>query len=159
MWKYAEENSLTVAIDAGPIENKGYTVDVYQALIESFPRLRFVFCHLGLPFPGMHEQAEKYAQWKTMCALARFDTVWFECSALSTFYIEEAYPFPSAQAVVREFMDQYGKEKVIWATDIPGTLNDATYRQLIDTYEKSPLFTDEEKDAMFYDNAVKAYLL
>ena len=159
VWDYAEQNKLTVAIDAGPIGNKGYTVDEYRDLVEKFPTLHFVFCHLGLPFLGMHEDAEKYALWKKLCSLAQYENVWFECSALSTFYIEEAYPFPSAQKIVREFMDVYGKEKVIWGSDIPGTLNDATYRQLIDTYERSALFTDEEKGAMFYDNAVRAYYL
>ena len=157
IWKYAEENRLTVAIDVGPIGNKGYTIDVYRELVETFPNLHFVFCHLGLPFPEMHQDAEKYAMWKDFCKLANYPNVWFECSALSTFYLAEAYPFPSAQKIVREFMDIYGKDKVIWGTDIPGTLNDATYRQLIDTYERSVLFTEEEKDAMFYINAACAY--
>lgn len=157
VWRYAEENRMTVAIDAGPIGNKGYTIDVYRMLLESFPKLHFVFCHLGLPFPGMHQDTEKYTLWKKMCKLAEHQNAWFECSALSTFYLQEAYPFPSAQKIVREFMDRYGKDKVIWGTDIPGTLSDATYRQLIDTYERSTLFTEEEKDAMFYTNAAKAY--
>lgn len=157
VWEFAQDNEMTVAIDAGPIGNKGYTIEVYREIISTYDKLNFVFCHLGLPFPGMHEDTYKYELWKEMISLAKYDNVWFECSALSTFYAEEAYPFPSAQAIVREFMNAYGSDKIIWATDIPGTLNEATYKQLIDTYERSALFSEAEKEKMFFLNAVKAY--
>ena len=54
-------------------------------------------------------------------------------------------------------MDEFGPRKVIWGTDVPGTLCDATYRQQIEMYERSLLFKEEEKDLLFYENAIAAY--
>ena len=89
--------------------------------------------------------------------LARYPNVWFECSALTDFYKDEAYPFPTVQKLVRDFMEEYGDDKVIWATDMPGTLIESTYKQMINTYELSPLLTEAQKDKLFYDNAIAAY--
>ncbi|MBR3270756.1 MAG: amidohydrolase [Clostridia bacterium] len=156
-WKVAEKYGLTVAIDAGFPGNPGYCVDAIRTMAEEFPGLRIVICHMGLPQPGIENRPEEYAAWQRMRSLGKFDNVWFECSALSTFFIEEAYPFPTPQRIVKDFMDEYGPHKVIWASDMPGTLCDGTYRQLIDTYDRSALLTDHEKDLLFYDNAIAAY--
>lgn len=40
---------------------------------------------------------------------------------------------------------------------MPGALCDGTYRQLIDTYARSPLLSQEEKDLLFAGNAIDAY--
>lgn len=156
-WKEAEERGLTVAVDAGFPGNPGYCIDALDKMAASYPGLRIVICHLGLPTPDLGSRPEEYALWRRMLSLAKHGNVWFECSALSTFFIEEAYPFPSAQKLVRDFMDEYGPHKVLWASDMPGTLCDGTYRQLIDTYERSTLLSESEKDLLFYENAVKAY--
>ena len=158
-WKVAEELGMTVAIDAGKPENPGYDVNGIRDAIEHFPNLNFVICHMGLPRPGLENEPEAYKNWLAMRQLAKYPNVWFECSALSTFYIEEAYPFVSAQKLVKEFIDEFGDDKVLWGSDMPGTLNDGTYRQLIDTYDRSSLLTDVEKDKLFYDNAKAAYHL
>lgn len=157
VWKEAEKRRLTVAVDAGFPGNPGYCIDALEMMASCYPDLRIVICHMGLPTPGLEEKPEEYALWKKMKELAKHDNVWFECSALSTFFIEEAYPFPSAQKIVADFMAEYGDHKVLWASDIPGTLCDGTYRQLIDTYERSKLLTDGQKDKLFYDNAMAAY--
>lgn len=156
-WKLAEKYRLTVAVDAGFPGTAGYCIDALDKMAKTFPELRIVVCHMGLPTPGIEQRPKEYETWERMKRLAEYDNVWFECSALSTFYLEEAYPFPSAQKVVHDFIEQYGDDKVIWATDMPGTLCDATYKQLIDTYERSTLLTDIQKDKLFYDNAMAAY--
>lgn len=156
-WAEAEKRGLTVAVDAGFPGNPGYCVDALDRIAREYPGLRIVICHMGLPSPGLEQRPEEYAQWRRMRELAKYSNVWFECSALSTFFLEEAYPFPSAQQIVRDFMDEYGPKKVIWASDMPGTLCDGTYRQLIDTYGRSRLLSDEEKDLLFAGNAIDAY--
>ena len=155
VWELAEEWGLTVAVDSGAPGTLGYGVNEIEDVVKDYPGLRFVICHMGQP--QMHWQEGQEDDWKRMRQLGGYPNVWFECSSLSTFFIEEAYPFPSAQKVVRDFIDEFGKEKVLWGSDMPGTLCDGTYRQLIDTYERSTLLTEEEKDLLFYDNAMKAY--
>lgn len=156
-WKLAESLRLTVAIDAGLPGKRGYCCTQLEKIIRNYPGLRFVICHMGLPGPGLEQEKNAYCQWQQMMSLGEYDNVWFECSALTSFFAEEAYPFPSAQKIVRDCMDTFDARKVIWATDMPGTLCDATYRQLIDTYERSTLFSEQEKALLFWDNAMAAY--
>lgn len=156
-WREAERLGLTLAVDAGFPWNPGYCVEALEAIAADYPELRIVICHMGFPVPGLKDRPEEYERWGKMLRLADYENVWFECSSLTSFFLEEGYPFPSAQQVVREFMDEYGSHKVIWGTDIPGTLCDATYRQQIDMYERSSLFREEEKNLLFYDNAIAAY--
>ena len=47
--------------------------------------------------------------------------------------------------------DVLGADKIIWGTDSPCVLTKFDY--------KADVFTDAEKQGVFYDNAVKAYYL
>ena len=156
-WKVAEKYGLTLAVDAGFPGTAGYCISALETVAQEYPGLRIVICHLGLPTPGIENRAEENAIWRKMKDLARYPNVWFECSALTDFYKDEAYPFPTVQKLVRDFMEEYGDDKVIWATDMPGTLIESTYKQMINTYELSPLLTEAQKDKLFYDNAIAAY--
>jgi predicted TIM-barrel fold metal-dependent hydrolase len=148
---------LSIAVDPGRIGGRGYQMEELERVTDMFPRTRFVICHLGFPDINMEKGSDAYRRWRRMTALARKDNVWFDVSALAVFYRDENYPFSSAVVLVRQFMDEYGAHKAIWGSDIPGALCHATYRQLIDMFERSILFTETEKDLLFYDNAVKAY--
>ena len=153
----AQEYGITVAIDPGMPGNAGYNVEGIENVIRDFPRLRFVLCHLAVARKKPLEDPRIHALWAKMRSLAAFPNVWLECSALCDFYEEERYPYPTAQRLVREAMDEFGANKVIWGSDIPGTLTNSTYRQLIETYDRSALFTEEEKDRLFSQNALDAY--
>jgi predicted TIM-barrel fold metal-dependent hydrolase len=148
---------ISITIDPGRIGGRGYQTEEFEKVTDMFPRTRFIVCHLGFPGIDMKKGSDAYGHWRRMTALARKDNVWFDVSALAVFYQDENYPFPSAVALVRRFMDEYGAHKAIWGSDIPGALCHATYRQLIDLCERSTLFTETEKDLLYYDNAVKAY--
>jgi predicted TIM-barrel fold metal-dependent hydrolase len=54
-------------------------------------------------------------------------------------------------------MATYGADKPVFGSDVPGALCHETYAQLADAFERSSLFTEEQKDLMFYQNAQQAY--
>ena len=54
-------------------------------------------------------------------------------------------------------MTACGADKPVWGSDIPGILCYGTYAQSAAAFEKCRLFTEEEKNRMFYQNAQKAY--
>jgi predicted TIM-barrel fold metal-dependent hydrolase len=153
----ADRLGITVTIDPGHIGGKGYQAGELNKVIKLFSNTRFVICHLGFPDPKMEKESEKYRRWHEMISLAQMKNVWFDISALAVFYKDEAYPFFSAARLVREFMDNHGARKVIWGSDIPGSMCHATYKQLIGMFERSELFNEEEKNLMFYNNAMSAY--
>ncbi len=159
IWARAEALRLAVTIDPSPIHCRGYQVEALETVTSAFPRLNFIICHLGFPYKGLQENSKDYVRWKRMTALAARDNVWFDISALSTFYQDEAYPFASAAGIVSEFASRYSIRKAIWASDVPGALVFATYRQLLEMFTRSSLFTDADRELLLYENAMAAYRL
>ncbi len=157
IWRLAEELGLTITIDTSPIGSSGYQAEAIAKMAQKFSSLRFVLCHLGFPFIGLKANPEKYTRWKEMTAIADLKNVWFDVAALPTIFKDECYPYPSAMELLREFIDAHGPDKPIWGSDIPGTLTDATYPQMIAAFDRCPLFSDIEKDRLFYQNAENAY--
>lgn len=154
----AEKLHMTVSVDAGPVMGNGCQLEAFQALVLDFPALRFVFCHLGTP-PSIHAPAQQGAseRWHTFLRLAERENVWFDIAALPEITGEGEYPCRSCAKDVRNFIDWYGAEKPIWGSDIPTTLSNLTYHQMISIYENSGLFSEAELDKIFYGNALAAY--
>lgn len=157
LWAEAEALGLTIVIDTSPIGGNGYQVEAIGAMAERHPGARLVLCHLGFPSKGLTEEPERYGRWLQMTALAQLPNVWFDFASLPALFPGEEYPYPTAQEYLRAFLDRHGPQKAIWATDVPGALVLATYRQLISAFDKSPLFSEEEKDAFFSKNAESAF--
>ena len=159
VYALAGEKQISVTIDPSRIGGFAYQVEAIGSAAERFPKTHFVVCHLGFPSVPMPEGSADELRWREMIALGRFDNVWFDVAAMSDFYREEGYPFPTAMHLVRRVMDLYGAQKLLWGSDAPGTLSGVTYRQMIDMYDRCGLFTEEEKQALFYDSAAAAYQL
>ena len=159
VYALAGEKGITVTVDPSRIGSFSYQVEALDAASARHPDTHFVICHLGFPDADMPEGSEHWLRWRQMTALARRDNVWFDAAALTDFYRAEGYPFPTPVRMVRDFMDEFGAHKLIWGSDAPGTLNTVTYQQMIDMYDRSPLFTEAEKQQLFYSNAKAAYHL
>ena len=157
IWAKAEELGITITIDPGPIGGRGYQVEKLDRMIQKFSGLRFVVCHLGFPFQGLRSDAEKYRRWQEMASLAEYRNVWFDISALPALFSQEGYPFPAAMEFLSEFVAVHGADKPLWGSDVPGTLCYGTYAQLAEAFERCAVFTEEQKDLMFYQNARQAY--
>ncbi len=157
IWAKAEDLGITVTIDPGPISAAGYQVERLDRVIREFSGLRFVICHLGFPFQDLHSDAPKYRRWQEMTSLADHRNVWFDISALPALFSRERFPYPSATEFLHEFLIAHGADKAVWGSDVPGTLCYGTYAQLADAFERCPLFTEDQKNRMFYQNAQNAY--
>ena len=150
---------IPITIDPGPQFSKGYQVEEIEEAASEFPDVHFIICHLGVPKYPHVDGSEDDLRWKQMLALARHDNVWFDVCAMPNLFKEEEYPYPTAMRYVKAFTDQYGADKIIWGTDVPTTFVNCTFRQMINVFERCPLFTEAEKELLFYENAKKAYCL
>lgn len=157
IWALAEELGLTLTIDPSKIGGNGYQVEEISRMSGRFPGVHVVICHLGFPDPDMEDQPEKYKRWREMTDLAGQGNVWFDLAALPAIFSQDAYPYPSAMKRVKEFINRHSANRLLWGSDVPGTLVGATYRQLIDAFENCPLFTEAEKERMFRGNAETVY--
>ena len=157
IWAKAEMQGMTVTIDPSTIGSAGYQVERLGGMMHKFAGLRWVICHLGFPCQGLRNDSGKYKRWKQMTGLAEYANVWFDISALPALFSEEGYPFPSAMEFLREFIDTHGADRPVWGSDVPGTLCFGTYAQLVDAFENCTLFTAEQKQKVFCQNALDAY--
>lgn len=155
--KEAEKLGITVVIDPNVPGSKGYQVEKIGKIVKMMPQLKVVICHLGFMTLSALDQPGTVSRWKEMLALAGYDNVWFDISALPDLFLDEGYPFKSGLKLVEEFIREYGEEKAIWGSDLPGTLSSATCRQMIEMFEKDENLSDSAKNRLFYDNAVAAY--
>ena len=145
IWALCGELGITVTLDPGRIGGSGYQVEEIAEMAEAFPGVRIVLCHLGFPDAELTEQPGRYARWREMTDHAVYPNIWFDLAALPAIFAGERYPYPSAMAFVREFIDRNTAGKLLWGSDVPGTLVYATYQQMILAFEKCPLLSAREK--------------
>lgn len=158
LYRRAEELGIVLAIDPFRLGESSYQPDEIERMVQAHPQLSFVVCHLGYCEAQSLTDPANRAQWERMTALARYDNVTFDISALpDMFAAVEAYPFPTALQFVREFIDTHGAHKALWGSDILGELSRGTYRELIDMFAASDLFTDDEKTHLLFANAERVY--
>ncbi len=159
VWDVANKAGMTIVIDPGPIDGAGYQVDRLTGVVEEYRQAHFVIAHLGFADSLRLQSREHRNRWWSMIRLAEKPNAWIEISAMPYFYASEEYPYPSAIRLIAEVRDRIGAEKLVWGSDIPGTLQYATYRQMIEFIDRSSDFSDTEKRLIFSENAVKAFSL
>ena len=148
---------LPIAIDTGPITGPAYRVEDLDRLAARYPKLTLVICHLGFPRPEPGSDPAVRKRWLEMLSLGRHENVYFDLAAMPDFFDAEGWPFPTALRYVREFIELCGPDKIMWGSDVPGSLDHATYAQQIRMYEESGVFSERELRMIFHDTAEKIY--
>ena len=158
IFSLAQTLGIVIAVDPFRMDMPGYQSEALNKMIPEFPGLKFVICHLGFPLAELMKEAEHKKKWREMSLLSRYKNVWFDVSAMpDMFGNEEEYPYAGAVALLKEFIADYGADKVLWGSDILGELKRCGYKQLIDMFAASDSLTEEEKNALFFENAEKVY--
>ena len=152
----AGELGLTVTVDPAPTDYAVYDPEDLREALEACPRTRFVLCHLAYPRPM--DSAEGREKWERMAALAGLPNCWLDVSAMPDFFGEEGWPYPTALELLSRVRDMVGIRKLLWGSDIPGTLCSAAYPQMIEMFRRGDL-TPAEQEALFCRNAPEAYRL
>jgi predicted TIM-barrel fold metal-dependent hydrolase len=63
------------------------------------------------------------------------------------------YPYPEAQALIKDLRDRYGAGKLVWGSDMPNVERFCTYRQCVDYIRRYCEFLDDaEKDRVLGGN-------
>ena len=125
-------------------------VAALRRLVDEFQRIRFVICHVGWPARD---------GWQERALLAKHPRGWVDLASLPGIYgPEQEYPFPRSQELVRWAVETFGAERVMWGTDYPGTLNDATYRQHVDFIRRHCAFLTPEQKLQVLGGAADSLL-
>lgn len=157
LFEKAQKLGLTVTIDPAPVDFPVYEPEKLCEAVEKFPEMHFVLCHMGYPLPV--DTSELESRWERMLSVASLPNCFLDVSAMPDFFNGEGWPYPTALKLLKKAKDVAGAEKLIWGTDISGTLNRATYPQMMEMFYRADCLNEEELDQLFYQNAVKAYRL
>lgn len=151
--RIAQVEDATLVLDIGSPNQSSCQPEAVYRLAKKYPGLHIVVCHLLAP------SLEDGDVLKCALPYLAHDNVWVDLSALPWNVAPEAYPYPTALEYIAMAKGVLGADKIIWGTDSPCVLTKFDYKDLYSFIEDSDVFTDAEKQGVFYDNAVKAYYL
>ncbi len=109
VWAEAERVGLPLMV-FGP----GLT-EVFASVAGSHPGLKIVVDHLNLSTAVKTNDLEPFL--RPVFALSDFSNVAVKASALPC-YVDEGYPFPSLHRPVRQVIDAFGADRVLWGSDL-----------------------------------------
>ena len=86
-------------------------------------------------------------------ATYRRDNLWIEVMFPITWGGVWDYPYPEAQALIRQMRDLFGAQKLTWGSDMPNVERFCTYKQCVDYVRRHCTFlSPAEKDAVLGGN-------
>ena len=150
-YSYANDRGLTFVIDIGRAGNPCWQVDALSRAVKKYPEMKFVVCHLLAPLPK-DEEALKDGLKKL-----NLPNVWFDLAALPANQRPEVYPYEQARHYLKIGKQILGADRMMFGSDLPSTLCRDSYRHLVDYAMESDVFTDKEKELVFYKTAESIY--
>ena len=149
----ASENRCTLVLDIGGPGMDSFQPEAVAEIAKSHPDLKIVVCHLLAP-----TLADEAPFAEALRAL-RLENVWFDISAVPWNVFPETYPYPTANRYVAMARDTVGGKKLLWSSDLPSPLTRDSYTHLWDYLQAGGLFTQDELQDIYYNNAFAAYPL
>lgn len=130
----------------------GYA-ELLRPYLKKFPRLTFVVDHCGMGFPGIPQGRDPVqaklslepAYLATVCALAEFPNVVLKWSHAQNLLGGGAYPYEPLRPLLRQAIEGFGVERLMWAGDKSVHPNH-TWRQLLFYLRDDPELSREEKE-------------
>ena len=152
IWEIASERNLPIILDPGRPNNPGYQVEIINWLTSKYSNLTFILEHMG----AMNkENLHMKNRWTEMVQLGKKKNIFLGMAAMGA-GLREDFPCPQALAMLKEGIEMVGIEKVLWGSDIPGTLSSYTYSQMLDvvvTY--ADFLSERDKDLILGENALR----
>ena len=150
-YSYANDKGLVFIIDIGRAGNPCWQIENLRNAVLRYPDMKFVVCHLLAP---LQKDESVFVEGLKRLALPN---VWFDLAALPANQKPETYPYEHARHYLRLGKEIVGADRMMFGSDLPSTLCRDTYEHLVDYLSKSDVFTDAEKEMIFYDTAQKLY--
>ena len=149
-FEYAQKKELIIVIDTGERGTAAWQVEPIVNVMKKFPSLRFVLAHALFPYNDGFNSTRL-----DMLSQIAGKNCWFDIS--STLDLLEPYPFRSNQPFLRSLTDLAGPEKIMWGSDLPGSIRKHAYTELKNALTENGLFGDDELTLIMGENARKLY--
>jgi L-fuconolactonase len=138
--------------------------------LERFPGLRLVVDHCGMPmeqgvsFLGAARpdgigrgSVPDHRCFEDVLALAKWPNAYLKWSHAQGMFGITDYPFPKLWPHLRRAVDEFGAERIMWASDIGGNQTGESWAELLFCLRDCPEFSDDEK-AWLLGKSVRAVL-
>ncbi|MCI8853110.1 MAG: amidohydrolase [Lachnospiraceae bacterium] len=145
------EMGATLALDIGTPDMESHRVDHVARLAKKYPAMHVVICHLLSVCAGGEEKL------KEEISKLKLPNVWFDLAAVPTNMKEYAEPYQGTRACHKIAKEIVGAHRLLWGTDSATVMKEYTYEQLACIVADGDVFTEEEKQLIFLENAKKAY--
>lgn len=155
-WGEVERSGLPVFFEAPAIPDydaASYTANMRRldGLLGRFKRLRILLV-MGPPV-GFFGRDGEWQFPEDVAKLYGRDNVQLEVMFPITWGGTWEYPYPEAQALIRNLRDRFGAAKLIWGSDMPNVERFCTYTQSLDYVRRHCTFLNEgEKDLILGKN-------
>ncbi len=151
IYKLIEKNHGVVALDVGDLTMPSHQPAALAKVADACPGLKMVICHLLAPME------DRMDEWRESLHLLKKENVWFDFAALPKITETDSYPYPKVHQILSEAKDILGADRLLWGTDAPFAATLDTYEHLTDYLVKQEIFSEEEIEDFYYNNAYKVY--
>ena len=89
--------------------------------------------------------------------LLTLPNVWFDLASVPHNCGPDHYPYENAQSFLKIGKEIVGADRMMFGTDIPSALKTETYEHYVSYIMDSQVFTEKEKQMVFYDTAAGVF--
>ena len=158
IWDQLERQGLALVLDLGAVGSASYQTDAVRTIAQEHGDLKIVIAHLAQPNLIVEADAFLWRLWEQQIDLAQLPNVWFDTASLPAYVSKEAFPYPSVTRYLRLAVDRVGPEKILWGTDVPSALTQATYPQLLElAHVHTQFLSTPERRMVLAENSRKVF--
>ncbi len=139
-----------LSLDLGAPNTPSHKIDKVREFAEKYPNLHIIVCHLCSMPRDSADLLRKELEYLNL------PNIWFDLAAVNSNTSEHA-PFYWARKYHEIAKEVVGAKKLIWGTDSATVMKDFTYEELLSLVVDSGIYTDEELEDIFRNNAREAY--
>ncbi|MDA1190886.1 MAG: amidohydrolase family protein [Candidatus Poribacteria bacterium] len=122
-----------------------------ENIAKTFPTLQIALGHFAMV---------NRPNWFPQLRLAKRENVSIESGGICWLFRDDGVLFDDAQEAIRVAVNEVGIESLMWGSDLPRTMVDFTYRQLLDwARDGLDFLSEDEKDGFLGLNAARIYRL
>lgn len=140
----------TISFDIGMPGTVSHRVEDVRNFAEKYPDLNIIVCHLC----SMPADAEEIL--RSDLEVLTMPNIYFDVAALCSNTQEHA-PFTWARRYHKIAKEMVGAKKLLWGTDSATVMKDYTYAELQSLVTEAGIYTDDELNDLFLNNAHIAY--
>lgn len=150
-YSYADEKGLVFVIDIGKCGSESWQVEALQRSILRHPGMKFVVCHLLAASMAQEEEL------KRGLGLLSLPNVWFDLASVPHNCGPDQFPYENARSYLKLGKEILGADRMMFGTDLPSALKTESYKNYVNYIAESDVFTEKEKQLVFYDTADKLF--